>query len=203
MPDAGAVGEFSVCPVTPDLWPAFVDLFGKPGGSNGCWCMYWRLGPEYHRRPRELNETAMHYIVEAGPPPGLLAFAGDVPVGWCQLTPRHALPWLEHRFAAVDDTPVLVVSCFFVRRGYRGRGVVSALLEGAIEAAYSAGAPTLEAYPVDMDAPRHTNNDYSGRVSTFTRAGFRVVARPRADRPVMRLDLATPTARRNPARAGS
>ena len=31
-------------PLTPDLWPALEDLFGKGGASNGCWCMYWRLG---------------------------------------------------------------------------------------------------------------------------------------------------------------
>ena len=25
-------------PLTPDLWPAFEDLFGKQGACYGCWC---------------------------------------------------------------------------------------------------------------------------------------------------------------------
>jgi hypothetical protein len=44
--------KLTVRPLTPDLWPALEDLFGKSGASNGCWCMYWRLGPAYQRRPR-------------------------------------------------------------------------------------------------------------------------------------------------------
>jgi hypothetical protein len=42
--------KFTIRPLTPDLWPALDDLFGKNGACNGCWCMYWRLGPAYHKR---------------------------------------------------------------------------------------------------------------------------------------------------------
>jgi hypothetical protein len=49
--------RFTVRPLTPDLWPALEDLFGKNGASNGCWCMYWRLGPAYFKRPRETTDT--------------------------------------------------------------------------------------------------------------------------------------------------
>ena len=59
---------FTVRPLTPDLWPALEDLFGKGGASNGCWCMYWRLGPEYHKRPREKNRSALRSIVQHGRP---------------------------------------------------------------------------------------------------------------------------------------
>src|SRR5215471_19149557 len=82
-------------PLTPDLWPAFEDLFGENGAVGGCWCMYWRIGRAYRKNPREENKTAFRKIVERGPPPGLLAFDGDLAVGWCQLTPRDVLPWLD------------------------------------------------------------------------------------------------------------
>ena len=36
--------KFTIHPLTPDLWPALEDLFGKRGACNGCWCMYWLLG---------------------------------------------------------------------------------------------------------------------------------------------------------------
>jgi hypothetical protein len=31
-------------------------------------------------------------IVQQGPLAGMLAFDGNLPVGWCQLTPRDAVP---------------------------------------------------------------------------------------------------------------
>src|SRR5713101_3907057 len=58
--------------LTPDLWPALEDLFGKNGACNGCWCMYGRIGSAYRQRPREKNRAAFREVVKRGPPPGLL-----------------------------------------------------------------------------------------------------------------------------------
>jgi GNAT superfamily N-acetyltransferase len=182
---------FTVRPLTLDLWPALEDLFGKGGASNGCWCMYWRLGPEYHKRPREKNRRALRSLVRRGPPPGLLAFDGERPVGWCQLTPRDDLDWLNRKaaFERVDTLPVWSISCFYVRRGYRGKGVMSALITAALKAARRADAPALEAYPVDSAQPGSTNNIFTGTVAAFRRLGFKTVARREASRPIMRHDL--------------
>jgi hypothetical protein len=105
-------------PLTPDLRPAFEDLFGENGAVGCCWCMYWRIGRTYRKKPREENKSAFREIVERGPPPGLLAFHGDIAVGWCQLTPRDVLPWLDRawRLKRVDDAPVWSLSCFYVRK---------------------------------------------------------------------------------------
>lgn len=178
-------------PVTAEHWPALEDLFGKPGASNGCWCMYWRLGPRYRERPREDNKADLKQLVTSGPPPGLLAFDGDTTVGWCELAPRTDLEWLAHarHLQPVDDLPVWSIPCFYVRRTHRGLGIVGTLIEGAITAAASAGAPALEAYPIDTSVPGHTRNGFSGAASTFAEHGFRVVARRKPDRPVMRHGL--------------
>jgi GNAT superfamily N-acetyltransferase len=180
-----------VRPLTPELWPALEDLFGPAGASNGCWCMYWRIGPAYKRRPREENRAALRAVTERGPAPGLLALDGDVAVGWCQVTPRTALPWLDdnRRLRRVDDAPVWSLSCFYVRRGHRRRGVVSALVAEALRVAKEAGAPALEAYPVDTAAPKSTTNVFTGTVSTFRRAGFEIVAPGPWGRKVMRRAL--------------
>ncbi|MBV8581904.1 MAG: GNAT family N-acetyltransferase [Candidatus Eremiobacteraeota bacterium] len=153
--------------------------------------MYWRLGRAYHTRPREENRTDFRARVERGPAPGLVAFDGDRAVGWCQLTPRDELPWLDrgHLTRRVDDTPVWVLSCFFIRRGYRKRGVMSALINAAVEAARSEHVTALEAYPVDTHAPSATRNLFTGVASAFARAGFRAVALPAPHRPTMRLVL--------------
>jgi GNAT superfamily N-acetyltransferase len=183
--------KLKIRPLTPDLWPALEDLFGKPGASNGCWCMYWRLGPAYREQGNQANKRAFRKVVEDGPPPGLLAFDGDLAVGWCQLTPRGALPWLSNAryFKPVDDTQVWSISCFYVRRGYRKRGVSGAVIRAAIKLAKRAKAPALEAYPIDTDQPKSTLNRFTGIASTFVEAGFQTVARRASDRPVMRYEF--------------
>jgi hypothetical protein len=85
-----AVIKLTIVPLTSNLWPALEDLFGKWGASNGCWCMYWRIGGAYRGRRAE-NKEALRKIVKRGSPSGLVGFDGDLAVGWCQLTPRDAL----------------------------------------------------------------------------------------------------------------
>lgn len=82
--------KLKVLPLTPDLWPALEDLFGERGACNGCWCMYWRIGAQYRKRPRDLNKADFHKIVMEGPPPGLLAFEGETP--WAGASSRRAPP---------------------------------------------------------------------------------------------------------------
>jgi GNAT superfamily N-acetyltransferase len=89
----------------------------------------------------------------------------------------------------VDEEPVWSLSCFYVRRGYRKRGVTSALIAAALQAAKRAKAPALEAYPVETNLPASTTNLYTGVASTFRRAGFKTVASRAPHRPTMRHDL--------------
>lgn len=183
--------KLTIRPLTPDLWPALEDLFGENGACNGCWCMYGRIGAAYRTRPREENKAAFREVVKRGPPPGLLAFDGDVPVGWCQLTPRDAVPALDRlwRLKRVDDLPVWSLSCLYVRKGCRRQGITSALIAAAVKAAKRGKAPALEAYPFDADVSPSASG--SGYASTFARAGFETVARRVPPRPIMRYDLSS------------
>ena len=178
--------SLTIRPLTPDLWPDLENLFGPLGACNGCWCMYWRIGAGYRRRPREDSRADFRGVVERGPPPGLIAFDGKLAVGWCQVTPRDALPFMNQvwRLRRVDDKPVWSLSCLYVRKGYRRRGITAALIRAAMDAARTAGAPALEAYPFDATlSPSATGTGYA---STFARLGFETVARRAPPRPIMR-----------------
>jgi GNAT superfamily N-acetyltransferase len=89
----------------------------------------------------------------------------------------------------VDEVPVWSISCFYVRISYRKRGVTSALIGAALQAAKKAGAPALEAYP--LDAAKTPSASGTGYASTFSRAGFKTVARHVAARPIMRYRFRT------------
>lgn len=180
--------NFTIRPLTAALWPAMEDLFGRGGASNGCWCMYWRIGPRYSRRPREENKHDLRQLAASGQPSGLLAFDGETAAGWCAVAPRSELAWLAHAryLEPVDDLPVWSIPCFYVRRTYRCQGVTGALIEAAVSVAAKGGAPAVEAYPVDTAIPGHTRNLFPGVASTFARHDFQVIARRKPDRPVMR-----------------
>jgi hypothetical protein len=62
------------------------------------------------------------------------------------------------------------------------------LIGAALHAAGRAKTPALEAYP--LDAELTPSSSTTGYASTFSRAGFKTVARRVPPRPIMRYDLA-------------
>ena len=176
-------------PLTPPRFPDLEALFGPRGACGGCWCMWWRLTRgEYGAGRGESNRRALRALVGGGTVPGLLAYDGREPVGWVAVEPRAAYPRLARArtLRPVDAEPVWSITCLFVAREHRRRGLTAALVEVAAERALRRGAPAVEAYPV---VPRAATGDaflYTGVLSTYLRCGFEVVARPSASRAVVR-----------------
>lgn len=188
----------NVQPLTPGRWRDLEDLFGPSGACMGCWCMYWRAPSKAYRAGLGAAMKAeFKRRVAAGPPPGMLAYDGDTAIGWLQITPRADTPqWNGPRRlsaplnpADATDEAIWGATCFFVRRGYRGKGVSGALLNAGLVEARKRGARLVEACPHDGEAKKDAASLYVGSASVFRRAGFTEVARRKQDRPLMRLVL--------------
>jgi GNAT superfamily N-acetyltransferase len=180
-----------VHPLTPDRWDDLAVLFDRPGDARGCWCMYWRVrGSEFDRLWGRGARAAFKEVVEAGPPPGLLAYRDGRPVGWCAVAPRETYPRIlrSRVVGPVDDQPACwAVVCFYVERGERRAGVAAVLLDAAVERAAAGGAEAVEGYPKDTGGGRrHANELFVGSVPMFRRAGFEEVGRRSPTRPIMR-----------------
>jgi GNAT superfamily N-acetyltransferase len=180
-----------------DDWPAVETILGGDS-ERGCWCQYWRLSSsDYSHRPLGAGSRLMREQLAGAQAPGIVAYRGEDPAGWLGLWPRDRFERLNRSrtIPRVDDAPVWSIVCFLVRVGHRRQGVARALLEGAIDYAKRAGAPALEAYPIDPgDRRADVSFGYVGFVPMFKAAGFRVVAETdaRADgrpRVLMRCDL--------------
>lgn len=180
-------------PLTIECWPDFEKLFGPRGACAGCWCMYWRLPrSQFNQQQGELNRQAMKALVDSGDIPGILAYSGDEPVGWCSIAPREEFSALARSriLKPVDDQPVWSVVCFFVKRGQRRKGLTIQLLKAAIAYARLKGAKVIEGYPVDPKDDRAPDAFvYTGLLSAFEQAGFAEVLRRSATRPIMRYNL--------------
>jgi GNAT superfamily N-acetyltransferase len=160
-----------------------------PDGARGCWCAYWSIGANYRDRSPEANRQDLRTLVQIGPPPGLIAFDGETPVGWVRIAPRSALPQLakEWRLRSPDGAQTWSITCLYVRKGFRRRGVTAGLIQAAVEAARAAGAPAVEGYPFDRGvSPSATG---TGVATTYAKLGFVEIARHAPARPIVRLRL--------------
>lgn len=186
---AAKTPKLVIRPLTPDRWGDFEALFGKNGACAGCWCTWWRMGQsEWMKAKGEGTKRRMRALVRKGPPPGLLAYADDEAVGWCALAPREDYERLSRSrvLAAVDEAPVWSVTCFFVRRDWRRRGVTVALLDGALRWVAGQGGSIVEGYPHDTEGDQPPVFVFHGLLSAFRRAGFREVARRGRRSPIVR-----------------
>ncbi len=135
----------------------------------------------------------MQAIVASRQVPGILAYAGRAPIGWCAVAPRDAYPGLERSrlFQRLDDAPVWSVTCFFIAKEYRQQGVTVKLLRAAIEHVARRGGTILEGYPIDPKAGSvPAAFAWTGLAAAFRQAGFVECKRPSPTRPYMRYDIA-------------
>jgi predicted GNAT family acetyltransferase len=188
----------TIAPVTGGLWPDFEDLFGKQGACYGCWCTHFRLPPAVRREnDRERNKDHIKARIEAGPPPGLLAFENGKAIGWMQIGPRADVPEWNNAgrgSAPLDpadsqDAGVWAISCFFIRLKARGQGITHRLVDGGIAFARDNGARLVEACPMDLSKDSRSIGLYVGSSRVFEKAGFERVVERKAGRPLMRLVL--------------
>ena len=154
-------------------------------GANVCWCLTYRIPSRLNRERRGAARAEMvAELCRSDPAPGVLAYEGDVPVGWAGVAPRAELNSFARpgsRIPHVDDLPVWSAWCFRVRAGHRGRGIARALLEGAVGFARAHGAPAIEGYPVDNRGERvDLTMAYVGTRALFEGCGFTTVADTRS-----------------------
>ncbi len=182
--------RLKVRPATPARWSDLETLFGERGACGGCWCMAWRLRhKDYVAGKGARNRRALQKIVARGPAPGLIGYLGRKPVAWCAVAPRTEYAALSRSrvLAPVDAEPVWSISCLFVLRDCRRRGLSTRMLRAAVEFAASRGAKIIEGYPVVPHAERAPDAFlWTGIPSAFRKAGFEQVARRSASRPIMR-----------------
>ncbi|KUL71760.1 MULTISPECIES: GNAT family N-acetyltransferase [unclassified Streptomyces] len=191
--------EFDVRPA--EVFEDVRTLIGpKSPTASVCWCLSHRLSSKIEKQLRGPDRGA--YVAElcrADPPPGVIAYDGDEPVGWAAVAPRAATSYARSRtIPHVDDLPVWSLWCLRVRPGHRKRGVTHSLIAGAVAFARDRGAPVLEAYPIDTGDDGDTRVDvtmaYAGLRRNFERAGFEYAAGTTSvlaghPRVLMRLDL--------------
>jgi GNAT superfamily N-acetyltransferase len=188
---------FTFQPLTAATWDDFVELFGDKGACGGCWCMTWRLkAADFEKGKGDGNKKLIQQLVKKNKPIGVLAYSDNKVAGWCAVAPRNEYIRLENSrvLKPVDNQPVWSISCFFIQKNYRNKGLSKRLVKAAVEYAVSKGAKIIEGYPIDRKPPLPGEVGrglpdvfaWTGFTSPFIKAGFKEAARRSETRPIMR-----------------
>jgi GNAT superfamily N-acetyltransferase len=182
-----AITRLTFAPLTSRRWNDFERLFGANGG---CWCMLWRLKrSQFERNKGTRNRAAMKRIVDSGEAAGLLAYLGGEPVGWCAVAPRERFVRLETSrvLQRIDNQPVWSITCLFVAKPFRRRGISTALLRATAVHIRNQGGKIVEGYPIEPKKPIVPDVfAWTGLMSAFRGAGFVEAGRHSPTRPIMR-----------------
>jgi GNAT superfamily N-acetyltransferase len=174
--------------LSPRTWGDFERLFLRKSRWGGCWCMvFQRLGtlPKSQKGGMTRSRVARSrrdkkVLVEKGRSHGILIYSGGEPIGWCQYGPKEELPRIDvgttYRRLSLDDggKKLWRITCFWVDRRHRNRGVAGVALKAAVDSIGKKGGNIIEAYPA---VRKGFPSDWTGTLSMFKKEGFEVVAR--------------------------
>ena len=168
---------FSVRPLDATTWPDFAALVERHNGVwGGCWCMSFHPEGVGSGKSPGQNRAAKEARVRGGEAHAALVFDADSCVGWCQFGPPAELPRIKARRAYEAEpgmAPDWRITCFFVDKAYRRRGVAAAALGGALSEISRRGGGVVESFPEDADG-RSVSSSFlhNGTLALFERAGF-------------------------------
>lgn len=191
--NTSTIGALEFYALDRSRWKDFEDLFGQRGACGGCWCMSWRLKKSvFESQKGEGNRRAMKELVEDGEVTGIIAYLENKPVAWCAVAPREQYPRLENSrvLSRLDDKPVWSITCLFIAKSFRRKGISSLLLKGVIEYCRKEGVKIIEAYPIIPYADSIPDAfAWTGILSSYKKAGFKEAGRRSKSRPIMRYYL--------------
>jgi len=191
VPEAG--DQFTFLPAIATRWADVEAVFADCGDARKCWCAFWYLpNRDFKAGWGEGNREWFERLVKSGAEPGILAYSDKEPAAWLLIAPREKLDRLRRSrtFAPIDTAPAWAMNCFVVRKKFRRRGLMRALIRAGIGFVRERGGRVIEAYPFQSNRKAIPGYDlFVGSAAAFQANGFVEVARPLPTRPIMRLQL--------------
>lgn len=179
--------ETLVVPVADAGWDAVETVLMTDASTRNCWCQFHVLENRAQRETtgETRRELLRDQVIALDPPRGLVALAGEEPVGWCGVEPRTRLRHVlasrlvtRHSRYDPEDPDVWAIYCILVPQPLRRQGIATTLLNRAIDHARRHGARAIEGYPIDTSVRdgRLPPGFSTGTLAMFEREGFQALA---------------------------
>jgi GNAT superfamily N-acetyltransferase len=115
--------------------------------------------------------------VLAGRAHAALVFDGDVAVAWAEYGTVEELPNIHHRKEwekGLERKPDFRITCLFVDKRYRRKGMASVAVRGALALIAAEGGGLVESYPHDLPTGKKTSASflYNSTRTMYEQLGF-------------------------------
>ena len=136
------------------------------------------------------NKELKKNLVSNGKSHAALVYDGETPVGWCQYGTPEELPNIYHKKEIEADgynVPDWRITCIFVDKKYRRKGVAKAAISGALGLIKAAGGGLVESYPQDTGGEKISSSFlYNGTRTMFEQCGFDYIGPKGKNHTIMR-----------------
>ena len=170
--------DYRIEPLSPKTWDAYADLAERHNGVwGGCWCTWFHRYPD----PPECKELGTRefkrQLVEQDRAHAAVVFDGDEAVAWAQFGTVSELPNIHHRKEwekGLERAPDFRITCLFVDRRYRRKGMAVIAVQGALSLIAAAGGGLVESYPHDLPPDKKTSASflYNATRTMYEQLGF-------------------------------
>jgi GNAT superfamily N-acetyltransferase len=152
------MSEYEIKALDASTWDAYARLIEKHKGCGfgGCWCTWFHT--REGRPEGEMGRPWKERLVREGKAHAALVFDGDAAIAWAQYGTPEELPRIHHRkeweAGLTGNPPAYRITCIFVDRDYRRKGVAGLALRGALDLIAKAGGGVVEGYPHDLQGEK-------------------------------------------------
>jgi GNAT superfamily N-acetyltransferase len=185
--------QYTIKPLNIDTWDAYEKLIVKHHGVwGGCWCLNFHDKPKDRIRSFENNRLLKKYFVETNRAHAALVFHNNMCIGWCQYGSPNELTNIYHKKEVESKTelPDYRITCIFVDRDYRKKGISEFALKGALKLIKEAGGGIVESYPQDTKGMSVTSSFlYNSTRQIFENTGFKYIDTKGKNHCIMRIKI--------------
>jgi len=193
------IDGYRIAPLTSDTFELFGELADRHNGVfGGCYCVHFHCFPDFPERAEMGNRAFKRKLVEDGIAHAALVLDGDEAVAWAEYGTVAELPNIQHRkqwTAETEEPPDFRITCLFVDRRYRKKGMAATAVKGAVALIGEAGGGRVESYPHDLPAEKKISSSflYNATRTMYERLGFTYVRPKGQGNCVMTLDVPAAT----------
>ena len=138
---------YTIRSLSAETWDAFAELVERNNGVyGGCWCISYH--PECGQRHLNYRDVKEERVRTGRAHAALVVDSNGLAQGWCQFGSPEELSNIKHKRAYDKEPPPVPdwrITCIFVDKRHRGRGIARLALDGALDEIARAGGGLVEA----------------------------------------------------------